>query len=72
MEYRKKMTVHQAAVYQGILDYQELHGYAPSIRELCNICGLASTSSVYNHLKSLEKMGYIRRREDTPRAITVM
>lgn len=72
MENQKKLTVHQAAVYQGILNYQEKHGYAPLIRELCNICGLASTSSVYNHLKALEKKGYIRRKEDTPRAIAVM
>lgn len=72
MENQKKLTAHQAEVYQGILSYQEQHGYAPSIRELCNICGLASTSSVYNHLKTLEKKGYIRRKEDTPRAITVM
>lgn len=72
MEKQKKMTERQADVYQGILNYQKIHGYAPSIRELCKICGLASTSSVYSHLKSLENMGYIKRREDSLRAIAIM
>jgi len=72
MEKQRQMTVRQASVYHGILDYQKIHGYAPSIRELCKICDLSSTSSVYNHLKALEKMGYIRRREDAPRAIAVI
>lgn len=72
MDKRKELTLQQNAVYNGILEYQKVHGFAPSIRELCVICGLASTSSVYFHLKSLEKMGYIKRREDAPRAIAVI
>ena len=72
MDKRKEMTLRQSAVYNGILEYQKVHGFAPSIRELCVICGLASTSSVYSHLKSLEKLGYIKRREDAPRAIVVI
>ena len=69
---RKELTLQQSAVYNGILAYQKAHGFAPTIRELCVICGLASTSSVYSHLKSLEKLGYIKRREDAPRAIVVI
>lgn len=72
MDKRKRMTVRQTAVYEGIVYYQRLHGYAPSIRELCKISGLASTSSVYAHLKSLEEMGYIKRKEDSPRAIAII
>ena len=72
MEKRKRMTVRQTAVYEGIVHYQRIHGFAPSIRELCKISGLASTSSVYAHLKSLEEMGYIKRKEDSPRAIVII
>jgi len=72
MDKRKEMTLRQSAVYNRILAYQKAHGFAPTIRELCVICGLASTSSVYSHLKSLEKLGYIKRREDAPRAIVVI
>lgn len=69
---RKKLTDRQQLVYDGIVKYQTEHGFAPSIRELCKICGLASTSSVYSHLKSLEDLGYIRRKEDAPRAIAII
>ena len=72
MTKRKKMTQRQQSVYDGIVKYQKEYGYAPSVRELCVICDLASTSSVHSHLKSLEELGYIRRREDVPRAIAIV
>ena len=72
MTKRKKMTQRQQSVYDGIVNYQKEYGYAPSVRELCVICDLASTSSVHSHLKSLEELGYIRRREDVPRAIAIV
>ena len=72
MTKRKKLTQRQQLVYDGIVSYQKNNGYSPSIRELCAICNLASTSSVYAHLKKLEELGYIRRREDAPRAIAVV
>lgn len=67
-----KLTKRQQLVYDGIVEYQKEHGFAPSIRELCRLSGLASTSSVYAHLKSLEDLGYIKRKEDAPRAIAII
>lgn len=52
MEKLKELTEQQTAVYKGILQYQKKYGYAPSIRELCEMCGLSSTSSVYLHLRN--------------------
>jgi len=72
METKQALTSKQKNVYEAIIKYQKIYGYAPSIRELCKICGLASTSSVYAHLKSLEDRGYIKRREDSPRAIAII
>lgn len=69
---KKTMTARQQAVYNGIVEYQQMYGFAPSIRELCVICNLSSTSSIAAHLKKLEDMGYIRRREDAPRAIAIL
>lgn len=54
MTNRSELTERQKLVYDSIVDYQMQHGYAPSIRELCVICNLASTSSVYAHLKNLK------------------
>jgi repressor LexA len=72
MAKKEKLTERQQLVYDSIVDYQMSYGYAPSIRELCVICNLASTSSVYAHLKKLQALGYIRRREAAPRAIVIV
>jgi len=66
------MTERQKDIYDGIVEYQKEHGFSPTVRELCRICGLASTSSVHSHLKALEDKGYITRLEDSPRTIVVL
>ena len=63
------------AKQQKILDYikEEIlkKGYPPTVREICETVGLRSTSSVYAHLATLEKNGYIRRDPTKPRAIEI-
>lgn len=72
MKNQKKITKCQQVVLDGIVEYQKMYGFAPSIRELCKICNLSSTSTVAMHLKRLEDKGYIKRKEDAPRAIAVL
>ena len=69
---RKPLTERQKNVYKCILRYQNTNGYAPTIRELCRMAGLKSTSSVAGHLKLLEEKGYIVRKTECPRAIAVL
>ncbi|MED3648499.1 transcriptional repressor LexA [Halalkalibacterium halodurans] len=61
---------------QEILDYikEEVRakGYPPSVREIGEAVGLASSSTVHGHLSRLEKKGYIRRDPTKPRAIEVL
>lgn len=40
-------------VYDAIISYIEQHQYPPSIREICNITGIKSTSMVHNHIDRL-------------------
>ncbi|MGM9988957.1 MAG: transcriptional repressor LexA [Bacillaceae bacterium] len=47
-------------------------GYPPSIREIGEKVGLASSSTVHGHLARLEKKGYIRRDPTKPRAIEIL
>lgn len=72
MNKNKGITKRQQMVLDGIVEYRNQYGFAPSIRELCKICNLSSTSSVVSHLKALEEKGYIKRKEDAPRAIAVL
>ena len=55
---RAPLTEKQQNVYESIMQYQRVNGYAPTIREICKMVGVASTSSVYAHLKILEEKGY--------------
>ncbi|MFG6148822.1 transcriptional repressor LexA [Halobacillus sp. B23F22_1] len=61
---------------QEILDYIKeqvlLKGYPPSVREIGQSVGLASSSTVHGHLSRLEKKGFIRRDPTKPRAIEVI
>lgn len=54
-------------IYEEVSD----RGYPPTVREICNATGLASTSTVHGHLSRLEKQGYILRDPSKPRAIEV-
>jgi repressor LexA len=46
-------------------------GYPPSVREIGEAVGLASSSTVHTHLTTLQKQGYLRRDPTKPRAIEV-
>lgn len=47
-------------------------GYPPSVREIGEVLGLSSPSTVHSHLSSLVKAGYLRRDPSKPRAIEVV
>lgn len=61
---------------QDILDFikQEVKtkGYPPSVREIGEAVGLASSSTVHGHLARLEAKGLIRRDPTKPRAIEIL
>ncbi len=61
---------------QSILDFirSEVRekGYPPSVREIGEAVGLASSSTVHGHLDRLEKKGFIRRDPTKPRAIELI
>ena len=54
-----------------IRDSVDQRGYPPSIREICEAAGLASTSSVAHQLAMLERKGFLRRDPNRPRAVDV-
>ena len=58
-----------------ILDYIGLclreRGYPPSVREIGQAVGLASSATVHSHLAVLQKEGYLQKDPTKPRAITI-
>jgi repressor LexA len=65
------LTRRQQAILDVIRDSVERRGYPPSIREICEAAGLASTSSVAHQLAMLERKGFLRRDPNRPRAVDV-
>jgi len=67
---------HLTSKQQEILDCikQQLRakGYPPSVREIGQMVGLSSSSTVHFHLGKLEALGLIRRDPTKPRAIELM
>ncbi|HWO40206.1 MAG TPA: transcriptional repressor LexA [Candidatus Eisenbacteria bacterium] len=55
------LTARQKEIYDFLLKTIREKGYAPSIPEIGRRFKIASTNGVADHLKALEKKGYIRR-----------
>lgn len=65
------LTRRQQAILDVIRASVADRGYPPSIREICEAAGLASTSSVSHQLAMLERKGFLRRDPNRPRAVDV-
>jgi repressor LexA len=55
------LTARQKQIYDFLLKSIREKGFAPSIQELGQRFKIASTNGVSDHLKALERKGYIRR-----------
>lgn len=67
-----KVSSRQLAILEFIRNEVRLKGYPPSVREIGEAVGLASSSTVHGHLDRLEKKGLIRRDPTKPRAIELL
>lgn len=66
------LTPRQRRILEVIKEAVDARGYPPSIREMCEAVGLASSSSVSHQLKVLEGKGFLRRDPNRPRALEVL
>ena len=69
---RPALTARQQKILDAIRTEIEQKGYPPSMRQIGDMVGLASLSSVTHQLGRLETMGYILRDPKLPRAIEVL
>lgn len=68
----KKASKRQEDILAFIKEEVRTKGYPPSVREIGEAVGLASSSTVHGHLARLESKGLIRRDPTKPRAIEVL
>jgi repressor LexA len=67
----ENLTTRQRKIIQVIEDSARRDGYPPTLREIAEATGLASTSSVAYQLSTLEKKGYLSRGSGRPRTAVV-
>ena len=66
---RPQLTDRQAQALKYITDCLVDRGYPPTLREIGEHMGIKSTNGVNDHLKALERKGYLQREELKSRAL---
>jgi repressor LexA len=66
------LTKRQQEIFDFIKRYSAKYGYPPTVRDIGKAVGLASSSTVHQHLANLEKIGLLRRDPSKPRAIELL
>jgi repressor LexA len=66
---RQPLTARQQQALDFISNCLEHHGFPPTLREIGEHMGIRSTNGVNDHLKALERKGYLEREELKSRAL---
>jgi repressor LexA len=66
------LTKRQQEILDFIAEYGAQHGYPPTVRDIGKAVGLASSSTVHQHLANLEQLGMLRRDPSKPRALELL
>lgn len=67
----EQLTKKQSEILEYVVGYIKDRGYAPSYREVGEHLGLASTATVHEHIKNLERKGYLKSENGEARGIEV-
>lgn len=59
----------QFMVLEIIREYIDKNKISPTVREICDISEIKSTSTVHKYIKRLENLGYINKKDNSPRSI---
>ena len=68
----RALTGRQSQVLEFIKKYQSEQGYPPTVREVAAQFGFRSPRAAHDHIKALEKKGFLRPAQGRPRALKVL
>lgn len=69
---KNKLTFMQELVLDSIKKYYQDNYKSPTLIELCDMVGLYAKSTIHQHLKNLEKKGYIKIEKKKKRGIVLI
>lgn len=67
-----ELTARQRMILEHLVEYVGDHGYPPTVREIGGFFGIKSTNGVSDHLRALERKGYISRQDGQSRGLTML
>ena len=68
----EELTARQEKVLRFVEEYISRHGFAPSVREVAAAMRIGTPKGAADHLKALERKGYLERSRGRSRALRVM
>lgn len=67
-----KLTARQQNILDYLISFVGEHGYPPSMREIGEFFGIRSTNGVSDHLRALERKGFISRSAQKGRGLQLL
>lgn len=67
-----ELSPKQQEVLNQIRAFIKINGFPPTIQQLCQVCGVSSTSTIHFHLTTLKKKGMIHWDPASKRAIQIL
>lgn len=68
----QRLSSKQDKILQFVTEFQAEYNFPPSTREICSHFGFASPRAAIDHLKALERKGYIQIHSGKSRGITLL
>ncbi len=68
----KELTKRQLQVLEFIDDFIAGHGYPPTVREVAARFGFRSPRAAHDHMKALQRKGFLKAQAGKPRALEVL
>ncbi|WP_404407662.1 LexA repressor [Jeotgalibacillus malaysiensis] len=65
------LTPAQKKVFRAIIQFMDQNHYPPTVREVADLAGNLSTSTVHAHMQKIRKKGYIGFISTKPRALWI-
>ena len=71
-QHKHELSERQMAILTFIYEYQIIHGFVPSIREIAEAIGTTSTSSVTYQINRMVRLGYISKVGEVSRGMILL
>lgn len=69
---RTELTPRQQNILDYVQEFQSEHGFPPSIREIGEFFGIRSTNGVSDHLRAIEKKGFLKSTGHQSRSLQIV